>query len=86
MSNDDRPDLILGLNPQHYTGEAAFARDQAAVFERAWVCLGASAEWSAPGDAAEVEQGGRSLVVIRADDGVLRAFFNICPHRSAPLI
>lgn len=75
-----------GLDPQRYTGEAAFAHDRAAVFDHAWLCLGAAAEWPAPGDAAELEQGGRSLVVIRGDDGVLRAFFNICPHRAAPLI
>lgn len=86
MTDPDRAPLTLGLDPADYTGEAAFARDRAAIFTRAWLCLGAAAEWAAPGAAGEVEQGGRSLALIRGDDHVLRAFLNICPHRSAPLI
>lgn len=80
------PALATSLQPSAYVGEAAWDRDRRGVFEQAWVVLGAAAEWAAPGEAAEVEQGGASIVVVRAQDGTLRAFFNVCPHRAAPLM
>ena len=39
-----------------------------------------------PGDYFEYEIAGLSILVVRADDGMLRAFQNVCPHRANLLL
>ena len=39
-----------------------------------------------PGDFVTAEIAGEPVLVVRGDDGVLRAFFNVCRHRAAPVL
>ena len=38
-----------------------------------------------PGQFFTAEIGGESVIVVRGDDGKLRAFSNVCRHRAGPL-
>ena len=52
----------------------------------AWQYIGPTAEVAAPGQCTIGDVAGRSVLVARGDDGVLRAFHNVCRHRAGPLL
>ena len=49
-----------------------------------YACM--SVELATPGDRVSFESGGVPIVVVRASDGAVRAFANVCRHRGAPLV
>lgn len=73
------------LPGRHYVDGAVFAREQARIFGEMWVCAGRSDDVARPGAFACATIAGDSVVVVRAQSGRLRAFYNVCPHRGAPL-
>lgn len=64
---------------------AMHARDGDAVFARGWQLVAHAAQVAAAGDHALAEVAGVPLVIVRGDDGVLRALHNVCRHRAGPL-
>ncbi len=74
------------LIPDAYTSDAFFALDRERVFAGGWVAVGCTGEVAEPGDAAVVEVAGRSVIVVRGRDGVLRGFYNVCRHRGTRLL
>ncbi|MGI9117397.1 MAG: aromatic ring-hydroxylating oxygenase subunit alpha [Gaiellales bacterium] len=75
----------LTLHAKAYADPAIFERERREVFARAWMIVGHVAEVAAPGDFAAGEIGGEPVVAVRGEDGVLRAFSNVCRHRAARL-
>jgi choline monooxygenase len=72
--------------PAHCYVDAAFAaREREAVFARSWQLVAFAAQLSRPGDHVLAEIAGVPLLVVRGDDGVLRALHNVCRHRAGPL-
>lgn len=69
-----------------YGDPDALARERAAVFGKAWLCLGHEAEAPDPGSWIAVDIAGWPLVAVRGQDGLLRAFHNVCRHRAGPLV
>lgn len=61
----------------------AFERD--AVFARCWQLVARADQVAAPGDHVVAEVGGVPLIIVRGDDGALRALHNVCRHRAGPL-
>lgn len=73
--------------------EAAFSaeryeQERERIFRRAWLYMAREEELPAPGDyrVKELPVLGTSLLLIRSDDGTLRAFHNICKHRGNRLL
>jgi choline monooxygenase len=63
-----------------------FARtERRRVFRRSWQLVARAAQVARPGDLALAEVDGLPLVIVRGDDGVLRAFHNVCRHRAGPV-
>ena len=75
-----------GLPNAAYWSDAWLRLEQERVFRRSWVFAGAEAEIPAPGDLKPIDIGGAPLVLARGQDGVVRAFHNVCRHRGATLI
>lgn len=72
--------------PAHcYAGTESLARDRRAVFARGWQCLARADQLAHPGDHVVAEVAGVPLLLVRGDDGVLRALHNVCRHRAGPL-
>ena len=96
MHDDPRPLAEAALQPQPpgsalalpagcYT-QAAFAdAERRAVFARSWQLVAHGAQVAFAGDHAVGELAGVPLLVVRGDDGVLRALHNVCRHRAGPL-
>jgi glycine betaine catabolism A len=73
------------LPPRVFHDPEVLAFEQRAWFGRAWVYVGREEDVDRPGRYLQVEVAGQSLVVIRGDDDVVRAFYNVCRHRGAQI-
>ena len=69
-----------------YTDEAIFREEQAKIFARTWRFCCHESELPEPGDYRTTAIAGKPIVVIRGEDGQVRAFYNACPHRGAMLV
>ncbi len=70
----------------HYASPARFEEERAAVFGRVPVLVAHESELAEAGSCVAVEVAGVSLLVVRGDDGSLKAFRNACRHRSTRLV
>jgi glycine betaine catabolism A len=77
--------LVPTLPGSWYTDPAVFAREQRAIFDTRWLCVARSGDIPAPGQFLAVQAGSESVLVVRQQDGTLRAFLNVCRHRGARL-
>lgn len=69
-----------------YTEPAVFTWEQRHIFGRGWVCAGRSDQVPGPGDQRAETMGAGSVLLVRGEDGVLRAFANTCRHRGHELL
>lgn len=69
-----------------YLDDAVMRDEQSRLFRRTWLVAGAAAAVRDPGDVVAVSVAGAPLIVVRGEDGVLRAFHNACRHRFGPLV
>jgi methanesulfonate monooxygenase subunit alpha len=81
------------LPPTHYvdtrlyTDTGIFREEQEKIFERTWFIACHDSELPGPHDYRTFRHpSGKELVVIRGDDGEVRAFYNVCPHRGNTLV
>jgi choline monooxygenase len=74
------------LLPEAYTSEAFLALERERVFGSSWVAIGCAAQLRDRGDVLVTDVGGRSIFVVRNEDGELRAFYNVCRHRGTRLL
>ena len=73
------------LPPEAYTTTEWFEREQHELFEHVWVFAGVEHELAEPGDFITVQIGRSPIVVVRDNEGELRAFHNLCRHRGLPV-
>lgn len=78
--------LTLTAPTALYRDPAVFERERQTVFRRAWQFLGLEADLAQPGDFLAETLAGYPVVAVRAEDGGLRAFHNVCRHRAGPLV
>ena len=68
-----------------YTSRAFFEAEKARMWPKVWQMAARDDELPDAGDVVVYENVGRSYVVIRQDDGSVRAFHNVCLHRGRKL-
>src|SRR3989442_11173769 len=56
------------------------------VFPRSWQVVGRAEQVARPGQYITAEIAGEPIVVVRGNDGGLRAFFNVCRHHAAAVM
>jgi choline monooxygenase len=66
-----------------YFDPEIYAAECRAVFRPTWQVAGRQDQVAAPGSYCTTEIAGEPVVVVRDQDGVLRAFANVCRHRAA---
>ena len=69
-----------------YTDERIATLEHKTVFSRTWQAVGRVDQVANPGDYLTANIAGEPIVVVRAQDGVLRAFFNVCRHHAAAVM
>src|SRR5689334_21822115 len=68
-----------------YREPAVLALEQRAVFGRSWQLAAPADALGGSGDHVVTEIGATPAILVRGDDGELRAFHNVCRHRGGPL-
>mgnify|MGYP001829262960 CR=1 FL=1 len=74
------------LPPRAYTDPAWLERERRSLFPSVWNFVGSVHELAAPGSYVTADVGPYPIVIVRGEDGQLRAFHNICRHRGARLL
>ena len=73
------------LPPDAYTSPEVFAWEKANFFS-GWHCIGRSADIADAGMQRADKVGDTSVLLVRGEDQVLRAFANVCRHRGHELL
>src|SRR5438270_4294402 len=70
-----------------YTDGNLFREEQEKIFGKCWIIACHESELPGPYDYRTfAHPGGVPLIVVRGDDGKVRSFYNICPHRGNTLL
>ena len=76
-------DVRRGMIPAHiYNDREIFELERERIFGRAWVFVAHESEIAKPGDYVVRRVLDDSFIVVRGEDGVVRAHFNMCLHRG----
>ncbi|MGE0668377.1 MAG: SRPBCC family protein [Sphingomonadales bacterium] len=78
-----RGDLI---HSEEYTSVAFMEREMDMVWAKVWNVGGIASEIPEPGDYVTHNLGRESILMVRQDDGSVKAFFNVCQHRGNRLV
>lgn len=76
-------DGIARVPASNFTDEDYFQKERHGVFRRVPLMLAASCELAEPGDFKTMKVAGVPVLIIRGQDGIVRAFLNSCTHRGA---
>ncbi len=76
------PDLPLG----RYTDPEFFELERQHLFRRSWLYVGHDSELPEHGSYKLCDIVGAPVLLVRGDDGQVRAFYNACRHRGAPVV
>jgi choline monooxygenase len=69
-----------------YTSPDIATAEAGKVFCSTWQMVGRAEQVATAGSYLTASIAGEPIAVVRGDDGVLRAFFNVCRHRAAPIL
>jgi Rieske 2Fe-2S family protein len=69
-----------------YVAPEVFAWEQQHFLAGGWMCVGRSEDVAEPGDQRAEAVGAAGVLLVRGNDGVLRAFANTCRHRGHELL
>lgn len=74
------------LKGDRYTSRAFADAEWENVFAATWLVVGRTNEIPEPGDYFTHEVGRENFLVVRQEDGSVRAFYNVCQHRGNRLV
>lgn len=69
-----------------YRNATMFALEQDLLWRRSWLFAAHESDLARPGSYSTFERSGAPIVLVRGDDGMIRAFYNSCRHRGAPVV
>lgn len=70
------------LAAPRYFAKETFDEEKSRLFSSTWQLIGHVHRVTKPGDYFTFDLIGEPLLVARGDDGILRAFYNVCRHRA----
>lgn len=73
------------LAPEAYYSPEWYEREQRELFGRTWNLVAYETDVPNPGDHIPVQVGLDPILLVRGQDGILRAFLNMCRHRGMAL-
>lgn len=68
------------------TSEEFWRLEQEHLWPRVWVLAGRDEDVANPGDFITFDDLGPPILIVRGKDSVVRAFYNTCRHRGAPVV
>lgn len=76
------PDIPVG----RFTSDEFWDLEQRHLWDKCWVLAGRSEDIPEPGDFFTFDDLVHPMIVIRGRDGEVRAYYNTCQHRGAPVV
>ena len=70
------------LDKRHYTDPAVLSAEWEGLWTRCWLFAGLVSDLPDPGDYFVYNMGRESIVVLRDEEGEIRAFYSVCQHRG----
>lgn len=77
---------LPGIPARRYADPAFRALEREGVFGRSWLMVAHTDELRSPGDYKVLDQLPKPVVLLRGQDGVVRARLNTCKHRGSALV
>jgi Rieske 2Fe-2S family protein len=74
------------LDPRLYTDHGVLDLELRRIFDRTWQYAGHLGQLPDPGSYLTATAGDQPVLVVRREDGELRAFRNVCRHRGSELL
>src|SRR5260370_5353 len=85
--NEAAPLTEASTIPAPWDADARIAElERQTVFSRTWQVMGRVDQVEKPGQFVSASVAGEPLVAVRGNDGVLRAFYNVCRHHAAAVV
>lgn len=78
--------LASTIVPDAYRSSGFYRIEQDRVWAGGWVCVGYTSQAAKAGDTFVARIAEQPILVIRARDHRLRAFYNVCRHRGSQLV
>ncbi len=72
----------MSLPAEAFNDDAVLDWEMEHFFDESWVCVGRAEDLRGPGDRCAVALGRESALLVRDEEGNLRAFYNVCRHRG----
>ncbi len=72
----------FSLEAAFYTDPEIYRLDLSRIFGRHWLFCATEAQIPEPGDYVTMDVGSYSVILVRDDDGAIRAHHNVCRHRG----
>lgn len=85
-SSDSEQSVARQIPASRYTSDAWADLESSCLWTRVWQIACTEDCVPEPGDYWEYEMGPLSIFVLRDEEGILRAFQNVCPHRGTALV
>ena len=85
FSVEDRIERAATLPAGAYSAAAVLQEEKARVFSATWQLVGRSDQVARRGDFFTARSADAELLVVRGEDGVVRALSNVCRHRAGPV-
>jgi len=78
-------ELGYSLPAHYYTSQDIFEQEKKTIFARNWICVMHRSQVAENNQYTTASVAGENVFVVRGRDGVLRGFYNVCPHRAHEL-
>lgn len=82
----NNPKEAYTLPARYYIDDSIFNHEIESIFTKDWICIAHVSDVLLPNQYITREIIDESILVIRGRDNVLRAFYNVCPHRAHRII
>ena len=80
------PERAESLPPELYWRPEVYELELERIFRRDWSCVGHVSQLAATGDWRRVDLAGEPLLLVRGEDGSVRALSRVCRHRGLDLL
>ncbi|MGZ4160367.1 MAG: aromatic ring-hydroxylating oxygenase subunit alpha, partial [Neobacillus sp.] len=68
-----------------YTDPKVYEQEMKDIFAKSWQVVGHVSQLEKPGQFFTIDVAGEPIIITRGMDEVIRAFYNVCPHRATKL-
>jgi glycine betaine monooxygenase A len=82
----ERRAVGYSLEAPFYTSEEVYDLDLDVIFGKHWLFACTEAELAEPGDYVTLDIGRHSIIIVRDDNGNIRALRNVCRHRGSRIL